>query len=428
MLRFIYNMSDLTKNITLRVVFALVTLLVVLLVYRSDSFIGVLENNDFTVLEENYTYDLLRVVNDDTNTVGYALYSKDLDYSFDFYQSSDLLLRVDTQLLEDEYYLFTLPTEDLENVTLTVSKGEEVIDIITFLNTLTYESARLVMFDYSDYNELLLQSNIETTSLIIDILKDEHTSTIQIVLLILGPIVLLCLPYGYLTYQIKLPKVKRVLSLIFIDLILSLVFCGLILAIAVAIWGVEEEVMGDYDVSNSIEVETDEFTLKTTIGLTQSFWLDGSKLEVTYHITLLTPNDDTEYISNFVLDTMRFRGVQSIEESRFFVEDLVDIFPNDEGLESENYQIEVREKRTGVLVFTSESAVFYTDTVEAIEGLDLAYDNTGSIISIGVFLSFFLIIVPILIYVTYRKTKKSSKYTFWSDDNQNDEIDGGLIK
>ena len=417
MLRFSCCMTDLTKDVLLRVSFGIIMILVVLFVMRSDSFTGELNSvNDFMILEDNTTYDLLRIIQSDSNTSKYALYSENLDYNFDFYEDNVLLLRVDNELMNDEYFIFSLQTNDLENVYLSVVENGVEIDNLTFVNTLTYDSARMVMFGNDNYSDLLLRSNIENTSIVVDIFTNEDISTITIILLILIPIVILCFPYGYILYQMKLPRVKRLLSLLFVNLFVAMIFFGITLAIFIGLFGENEDVMSEYDVVERISVETDEFKLKTTVGLTKSFWFDGSSLDVTYHIILLTQNDDVEYISNFVLDNQRFRGVQSIEESKFFVEDLQDIFPKDEELESEVYQIEVREKNTGVLVYTSNQDAFYTDATQAMRELNLTYNDMGTKVAISVFLIYFILVVPSLIYVVYRKTKNNPRLKFWGDN------------
>ena len=144
-----------------------------------DAYLGAIAARaNVMILEDNTTYDLLRIIQSDSNTSKYALYSENLDYNFDFYEDNVLLLRVDNELMNDEYFIFSLQTNDLENVYLSVVENGVEIDNLTFVNTLTYDSARMVMFGNDNYSDLLLK------------LQGRHSQYFLVLFLIEGLVIL----------------------------------------------------------------------------------------------------------------------------------------------------------------------------------------------------------------------------------------------
>jgi len=274
----------------------------VLFCIRSNTFVGNLEQySDFKVIDSNDNYDLLRVVDSDNKTSRLALYTEE-DYAFEFLYEGDLVLRLEDELIDGDYYLFDLSINDLSEVEMHVLSNGNTIDLLVFAYTNTWESANVLMYDYNDFDALILQDNIGSNSMLIDIISSEDTSIGYVILLFLIVLIIIFFPYGYLYYKIKLPRLKRVLILVVIDIISAAVLFGITIFIMFLIFNENEDAMSEYDIYEDIVVENDDFELRTNIGLTRTFWFSGSNLEVTYHIILLSKDETKQYISNIVLD------------------------------------------------------------------------------------------------------------------------------
>lgn len=391
----------------INILFVAVSIIFLIVLLRVDEFKGNLENYDtFGIIDDSNDYDLLRVLNNLDEESNLALYSKDLSLQFDFYHNDVLIHSIHNQLQEDDYVVFNLDQVIDENITLVVLSGTNVVDEMTFYYTNNYENIEYVIMNDIDYDSLILQNNIENRSIIIGLLLSDNINPLIVIGFFTFMIIIILIPYHKIFSYFFSKEVKKIFERIFIHIGLSVILFGLTLFIFVTIFVDEEESSSQFDNADYIYEDTDMFEVDVSVGIMETFWLNGSMLEVVYRLKLITFDNDLDYTGIFICNNESFGFVGSIEESDFSYDEVREVFFEEKCQDSELFHIDVVDTKTGVLIYQTEDYKLYKDVDDTISTFNLVEYTNGKWITIGIFLFHFIITATLLDILIYKIDKK----------------------
>ncbi len=406
-----FAVNLLTMGIMLILIFAFL---------RVDEFNGVLSDYpDFKIIDANEEYDLLLVVDSLNEKSNLALYSTNTSYTYEFYLDEQIIYLVDSELLVSDYVLFNLEGIINEDVVLKVKNNNQVIDQLTFHYSERYIDNSYILVADNDYDMLLLQDNIESKSIVIGLLESDEVDTYIVVLAFLGLFVLSLIPFKKIFERLLKENIKTIIKLIAIHIMMTIVFFGLIIWVLTLLFGADdmEETTSLYDNVSYIYEETDNLTIKVSVGIAETFIPgEGSQLETTYRLKLLT-NDESDYIGIYMCEEEPFGYISSISEEEYTGSETHEIFIDDK-CSSDTFYIKVVDANTNVLVYETDVYHLYKDPKELVDTYNLTEDKTGVYVSVGIFLFSFLI--PATLFdILYYKSEKSAKEKYEKKRNNN---------
>ena len=391
------------SQLQIKILFFAVSIIFVVVLLRVEEFKGNLENYDaFGIIDNSEEYDLLRVMNNLDEESNLALYSKDTLLQFDFYDNDILIYSIDNGLIEGDYLLFNLNQAIDKNIKLVVSKETVILDELTFYYTNNYRNIEYIIMNDMDFDLLLLQDNIESRSIIVELLMSDNINPIVVISIFIVMILVILIPYHRIFSYFFSKEAKKIFERVFIHIMLSIILFGITLFIFVSIFIDEEESTSQFDNVDYIYEETDMFKVDISVGIMETFWFSGSKLEVVYRLKLITFDNDLDYTGIFICDNESFGYVRSIEESVFSFDQVREVFIEENCQSSETFHIYIVDTKTGVLIYQTENYKLYKDTNETISTFNLVENSNGKFISLGIFLFHFLITATLLDILIYR--------------------------
>ena len=395
------------SQLQIKILFFAVSIIFVVVLLRVEEFKGNLENYDaFGIIDNSEEYDLLRVMNNLDEESNLALYSKDTLLQFDFYDNDILIYSIDNGLIEGDYLLFNLNQAIDKNIKLVVSKETVILDELTFYYTNNYRNIEYIIMNDMDFDLLLLQDNIESRSIIVELLMSDNINPIVVISIFIVMILVILIPYHRIFSYFFSKEAKKIFERVFIHIMLSIILFGITLFIFVSIFIDEEESTSQFDNVDYIYEETDMFKVDISVGIMETFWFSGSKLEVVYRLKLITFDNDLDYTGIFICDNESFGYVRSIEESVFSFDQVREVFIEENCQSSETFHIYIVDTKTGVLIYQTENYKLYKDTNETISTFNLVENSNGKFISLGIFLFHFLITATLLDILIYKIDKK----------------------
>ena len=395
------------SQLQIKILFFVISIIFVVVLLRVEEFKGNLENYDiFGIIDNNEEYDLLRVMNNLDEESNLALYSKDTLLQFDFYDNDILIYSIDNGLIEGDYLLFNLNQVIDTNIKLVVSKETIILDELTFYYTNNYRNIEYVIMNDMDFDLLLLQENIESRSIIVELMLSDNINPLIVIGLFTLMILVVFIPYHQIFSYFLSKDVKKIFERIFIHVMVSIILFAITLFIYVSIFVDEEESTSQFDNVDYIYEETDTFKVDTSVGITETFWFSGSKLEVVYRLKFITFDNDFDYTGIFMCDNEAFGYVRSVEESDFSFDQVREVFIENNCQSIEIFHIDIVDTKTGVLIYQTENYKLYKDTDETISTFNLVENSNGKLISFGIFLFHFLFTTTLLDILIYKVDKK----------------------
>jgi hypothetical protein len=395
------------SQLQIKILFFAVSIIFVVVLLRVEEFKGNLENYDtFGIIDNNEEYDLLRVMNNLDEETNLALYSKDISLQFDFYDNDILIYSIDNGLIEGDYLLFNLNQAIDRNIKLVVSKETVILDELTFYYTNNYKNIEYVIMNDMDFDLLLLQENIESRSIIVELMISDNINPIIVISIFIVMILVILIPYHRIFSYLFSKEAKKIFERVFIHIMLSIILFGITLFIYVSIFVDEEESTSQFDNVDYIYEETDMFKVDISVGIVETFWFSGSQLEVVYRLKLITFDNDLDYTGIFKCDNESFGYVRSIDESVFSFDQVREVFIENNCQSIETFHIDIVDTKTGVLIYQTENYKLYKDIDETISTFNFVENSNGKLISLSIFLFHFLITTTLLDILIYKVDKK----------------------
>ncbi|KFZ26338.1 MAG: hypothetical protein KQ78_01436 [Candidatus Izimaplasma bacterium HR2] len=411
-----------------------------------SSFIGNLEKySEFTFVEdykEDIDYQFLRVLSYEDNEVAYAIHSSDINTSYIFYnENSEVVIEIDSdELVEDDFYLFTIEDYNRKVLTLKVFEDSNLINTLEFMYLEDYEEANNLSYNHENYDDINLTNIVDTHELLENNLLK---SIIQYFLFggaLLGLVYIIAAirkkkedpdleSYAEMRQKLKEKKTKkiepkekkeltkplRILKYIGINMLISLVVTyGIIIIIGTFVYDESSSEFLDYSELYFNEVN-DDFDISLYIGISESLASDSDYgLDTVVYTVVYDKAPDELLVGSFLCDGEYF-GRSFSDSGAIYGEHTdiyyrqIEIWRYEDCASADSFTLVLRNPNTAMTVFESEEYDLYKTADSAKEAFDLEEEDSNAIYLLYIYLFNATVTATLIRLGVKRLTKKDNQ-------------------
>lgn len=390
------------KNVIKTIIFLSIVFLFVVINTKLDLSEPLDMYEEFILIDESDQYDLIRLADIDDEIVSYG-----------FYSQNDFVIAVenDGEIIKTVNYISGYPVlidVDIEDKSLikfniSSSSTSDIIEVYHIDNFDTYLER---LFATNNFNDFMDESLYHEETVFLDLLDGSIQAQLIALFLFIFSYTFFMVPFDKLLKKIKLPRIKKWASRIFLHLVATFILYGLIIFVLVTFWGEEEQY--DYETVVLNELNEENYNLMTSLSLVKVNGISKNALQVVYHFDL-NEKKYNDLVGQLFCGENHIDRIYGYKDSVELEHIYQDVFPAEDCQSEEVLSIDIINNKTGLLNSSYSDIPLYLEVNEVIEIYNLDDSNLGTYFSIGVILLCGLVLVPIgeVLIIKQEKKKKS---------------------